>query len=399
MGTDTFAVSHADSTYSAAVTGLKSTGVNEILFIATDASVNANKDTLKVHVKYDPSIGDNVPPTLYLIKPGKDTVIGTDSFVVQAVCYDPSRIASLIALRDSTAFTLARTGVDSIWSGTAKGIKAGQYSTIKLVATDSSTAKNKDSIMVRIKYDNDVTGPAIAIITPAKDSVSTNSSSYTATLQCTDASGVLSVNGVMGTTTFTGVRGSGSNWTVTINGLTTNAFNTIIFTATDSSLRANKSLDTLHIKYDPTMTDSIGPTIAQTSGPTSGSIISDPLVTIVDTVSDPSGVDTVYWKLNNGLAKLLAKVSGKYSLTDSVKRENLDTIVVTAVDASSRHNRSTQTIILNYIIAPKITTQPASQAVCSGGQAIFTVAATGTAPLSYQWRTGRNKSCQHCRCN
>ena len=192
----------------------------------------------------------------------------------------------------------------------------------------------------------------------------------------------------MGTTTFTGIRGSGGNWTVTINGLTTSAFNTIIFTATDSSLRANKSLDTLHIKYDPTMTDSIGPTIAQTSGPTSGNTISDPLVTIVDTVSDPSGVDTVYWKLNNGLTKLLAKVSGKYSLTDSVKRENLDTIVVTAVDASSRHNRSTQTIILNYIIAPKITTQPASQAVCSGGQGIFTVAATGTAPLSYQWRTG-----------
>ena len=110
---------------------------------------------------------------------------------------------------------------------------------------------NRDTLKVHIKYVQssiDSMGPALAIVTPAKDSVTTNSSSYTATLQCTDASGVLSVNGALGTTAFTGVRGSGNNWTITINGLTANLFNTIIFTATDSSLRSNKTYDTLHIK-------------------------------------------------------------------------------------------------------------------------------------------------------
>jgi hypothetical protein len=37
-------------------------------------------------------------------------------------------------------------------------------------------------------------------------------------------------------------------------------------------------------------------------------------------------------------------------------------------------------------IAPSITTQPASQTVDSGANVTFTVAASGTAPLSYQWR-------------
>jgi hypothetical protein len=37
-------------------------------------------------------------------------------------------------------------------------------------------------------------------------------------------------------------------------------------------------------------------------------------------------------------------------------------------------------------VAPSITTQPASQAVTAGQTATFNVAATGTAPLSYQWR-------------
>src|SRR5204863_6946333 len=35
---------------------------------------------------------------------------------------------------------------------------------------------------------------------------------------------------------------------------------------------------------------------------------------------------------------------------------------------------------------PSIVTQPASQTVAANGSATFTVVATGTAPLTYQWR-------------
>jgi len=44
----------------------------------------------------------------------------------------------------------------------------------------------------------------------------------------------------------------------------------------------------------------------------------------------------------------------------------------------------TTTITVNT--APVITTQPASSTVCAGGTATFTVAASGTGPLSYQWQ-------------
>jgi hypothetical protein len=36
-------------------------------------------------------------------------------------------------------------------------------------------------------------------------------------------------------------------------------------------------------------------------------------------------------------------------------------------------------------VAPSITTQPASQTITSGQTATFSVVASGTAPLSYQW--------------
>src|SRR5207249_7397835 len=39
-------------------------------------------------------------------------------------------------------------------------------------------------------------------------------------------------------------------------------------------------------------------------------------------------------------------------------------------------------------VAPTLTTQPASQTVTAGQTAAFSVTATGTAPLSYQWQRG-----------
>ena len=41
-------------------------------------------------------------------------------------------------------------------------------------------------------------------------------------------------------------------------------------------------------------------------------------------------------------------------------------------------------------VAPSITAQPQSRTIVAGRTAIFSVTATGTAPLSYQWRLNRN---------
>jgi hypothetical protein len=395
MGADTFSVSRSsDTLYSATVTGLSASAWDMVRFIAIDSSAAANSCTLYVYLRYDPAIPDNVPPVITLVSPATDTVIDVDSFVVTAVCTDQSGIASLTGLRDATPFTMKKSAtVDSVWTGTVKGLPSGAYATIRLIATDSSTAGNRDTVSVRIKYDGDVSGPTITRVTPVNDSVATNSASYTVTLRCTDASGVRSVIGVKGTSNFTGTRGSGNNWIITATALTVDVYNAVVFTVTDSSLRANTTKDTLYIKYDPTLLDTIGPTINPKSGPASGSTVANPAIEIIDTIGDPSAIDSAYWTRNNGAKKYLSSVSGKtdwYSLKDTLNEGRFDTLVVTAVDKATRRNRSTQTVILRYIKAPAISGsgQPVSKTVCSGSQAIFSVTATGTAPLSYQWRTG-----------
>ena len=61
------------------------------------------------------------------------------------------------------------------------------------------------------------------------------------------------------------------------------------------------------------------------------------------------------------------------------------TVVVSNSVGTVTSNAATLTVTAAPV-APSITTQPTSRTVTAGQTATFSVAATGTAPLSYQWR-------------
>src|SRR5205823_11235480 len=61
------------------------------------------------------------------------------------------------------------------------------------------------------------------------------------------------------------------------------------------------------------------------------------------------------------------------------------TVVVSNAVGSVTSNAAALTVN-SAPVAPTITTQPASRTVNAGQTAAFTVTATGTAPLSYQWQ-------------
>lgn len=374
----------SDSLYTAMITGLQPSVTNTIRFIGTDNSPAANKCTLYVSLLYDPTAPDTDPPSITLISPSQDTVIGQSSIVVRARCTDESEIAHV-----TIGGVQATVEAGNIYTATVTGLTAGVTRRISIVATDAAPTPHTDSITVAVKYDNDATGPTIAPVTPARDSVSTNSSSYTVTLECTDSSGVASVNGMAGTASYIGVRSSGNRWDIAVTDLTENTYTAIVFTATDSSLRANTNQKTLYIKYDPTMDDDIGPTIKQVStSPKSGDIISMAQVTIIDTIYDPSEIGSVTWTLNDGAEQPMTKGDGKYSLTATFTSAGTYTIKVTAFDNSTNKNSNTQTIELTYVVAPEITVQPISRSICPGEETTVSITATGTPPLTYQWYEG-----------
>ncbi len=99
---------------------------------------------------------------------------------------------------------------------------------------------------------------------------------------------------------------------------------------------------------------------------------------------------TVYnWTNNNNTIGLASSGSGNigaFTATNNGTSPLVSTVSVTPVADGCTGTVGSFTITVNP--ATKITTQPTGQTVCANTPATFTVVATGTGTLSYQWKKG-----------
>src|SRR5207245_308279 len=94
---------------------------------------------------------------------------------------------------------------------------------------------------------------------------------------------------------------------------------------------------------------------------------------------------TYQWKKNSTASSGATLSNYSTPATSSSDNGALFTVVVSNTAGSVTSSAATLTVN-PAPVAPSITTQPASQTVTAGQTASFSVAATGTAPLSYQWQ-------------
>ena len=103
--------------------------------------------------------------------------------------------------------------------------------------------------------------------------------------------------------------------------------------------------------------------------------------TVTATGTEPLGYQ---WKFNN------TDVAGATSPTltlNNVQAANAGSYTVTVSNAGGSLTSSGATLtVTSPTVPPTITVQPASQSVVAGANVTFTVTATGTEPLSYQWK-------------
>src|SRR5712664_2586567 len=79
--------------------------------------------------------------------------------------------------------------------------------------------------------------------------------------------------------------------------------------------------------------------------------------------------------------------SSSYTTPTTTSSDNGAQFTVKVSNTAGSVTSSAATVTVNAApVAPSITTQPASQTVTAGQTPSFSVAATGTVPLSYQWR-------------
>src|SRR2546423_1607072 len=94
---------------------------------------------------------------------------------------------------------------------------------------------------------------------------------------------------------------------------------------------------------------------------------------------------TYQWKKSN--AAISGATSSAYTTAATTSSDNgAQFTVVVSNAAGSATSSAAMLTVSAAAVAPSITMQPASQTVTAGQTASFSVAATGTAPLTYQWR-------------
>jgi Putative Ig domain/Immunoglobulin domain/Immunoglobulin I-set domain len=127
---------------------------------------------------------------------------------------------------------------------------------------------------------------------------------------------------------------------------------------------------------------------AVTAHPTSQTVTAGQTATFTSAASG-SPTPTVQWQLNTGStwSNITGATSTNYTTpaTTTAMSGYQYRAVFTNSAGSATSNAATLTVDPPPV-APSITTQPANQTVTAGQTATFSVVATGTAPLSYQWR-------------
>ena len=245
---------------------------------------------------------------------------------------------------------------------------AGSFSTITLPTLGSGLAWDTGNLAVN----GTIAVAALPFITtqPANQSVTQGSP---ATFSVTATGTALNYQWQKNGASIGGATAS----SYTISSTTTNdaaSYGVVIANAVGST---NSATATLTVNVPPGIT----------TQPVSQNINQGSPVTFSVTATGTAPL-TYQW-LKNG-TNISGATSASYTIS-SVTATDAANYTVAVANVAGSTNSSTATLTVN--VPPTITTQPASQTVIVGNPVTFTVAATGTAPLSYQWqKNGANIS-------
>jgi hypothetical protein len=255
-------------------------------------------------------------------------------------------------------------GSDGIANGNTGGgvvISGGSVNvagTMGSMPTNGSANGSQEVYLTQPRLDNVKTVTAVSALTLS------NASYYGMKDLYTDADGTLYLY-LPADAAATGVQAAGRTY---VGSVAAGESGALALPATDSALSGLAlSHGTLDPAFDPATT---GYAVSVPYGVTG--------VTVTPTVSDPGRATVTV----NGVAAESGSATGEIPLSVG---DNAIQVVFTADTVT----QTTYTITVTRSGAPVISAQPTDKTVAEGQKATFTVEASGTEPLSYQWYVDR----------
>jgi uncharacterized protein (TIGR02145 family)/uncharacterized repeat protein (TIGR02543 family) len=215
------------------------------------------------------------------------------------------------------------------------------------------THGNMDTVNLKIAIRVlDTIKPKLTLVSPGEDGARISSNACQIKVKCTDASGISFVKCKMDADSFAVLR-SDSIYVATIIGLKTGSVNNITFVVTDASSEANRDSLIVHIIYDSTLQDDEPPLFSYGGGPKDHERIVIPKDTIIYTITDRSGIDSVFWTLNGIFAGTIKKqASDNYKAEFTLTKFGNNRVTIHARDSSANKNCDSVVITLNYNTKP-----------------------------------------------
>jgi len=169
---------------------------------------------------------------------------------------------------------------------------------------------------------------------------------------------------------------------VSISGATSASYTTPATTSSDNGSQ-----------FQVTVTNTLGSvtssiaTLSVNSSPAIGTQPANLTVTVGQTATftvAAFGTPPLNYQWQKGGVNISGATSASYTTPPTISSDSGSQFDVTVSNASGIVTSAAAILTVN--VPPTITTQPVSQTVTAGQTATFTVAASGTAPLSYQWQ-------------
>lgn len=208
-----------------------------------------------------------------------------------------------------------------------------------------------DTMFLRITITkSDVIPPVMALMDPVRDSTSVSSASYTLLVKCTDISGLKTVNCVLRDESISVVKINDTIYSAAISGIPSGGYAAAVFTATDNSEAQNNAILTVHMKYDPTLTDTTAPRIMLVNPQTNGQHLVNDSITVLFKCYDESSIASISCSRAETALSVTGGTDSLYSVKiNGLQSDKHDTVKIIATDKSVNANKMTFSVLLNHV--------------------------------------------------
>ncbi len=338
------------------------TSSNRFIYVGGDFTVVGGTECANNIAVWDSNantwspLGLNQPPVVSITSPSSGSSVSTASTItINATATDDCTVTR-VDFFDGT--TLLGTSTASPYSVAWSGFSAGTH-TLTAVATDNDGAQTTSSPVT-------VTVMIPPAITTQPQSQTVNAGA-TATLTVTaSGSTPLTYQWYQGSTAV-----GGNSATLTLANVTdanAGSYKVVVNNAVGSATSSTVTLTVI----DPP---------AITTQPVSQTVNAGGTATFTVTAGGTAPLTYQWYQGTTAVGGNSATLT-LANVTDAMAGSYKVVVNNAAGSATS------STVTLTVVDAPTITTQPTSQTVNLGGTATFTVTASGTAPLTYQWYHG-----------